>query len=34
VVKRVIDGDTLGLITGEKVFLIGVDTQETKDRRK
>jgi micrococcal nuclease len=34
VIKRVIDGDTLELTTGEKVRLIGVDTPETKDRRK
>jgi micrococcal nuclease len=34
VVKRVIDGDTLALTTGEKVRLIGVDTPETKDPRK
>jgi len=32
--KRVIDGDTVELITGEKVRLIGVDTPETKDPRK
>lgn len=30
VVKRVIDGDTLLLETGERVRLIGVDTPETK----
>jgi micrococcal nuclease len=34
VVKRVIDGDTVELITGEKIRLIGVDTPETKDPRK
>jgi hypothetical protein len=34
VVKRVVDGDTVELITGEKVCLIGVDTPETKDPRK
>ena len=33
-VKRVIDGDTLELSTGERVRLIGVDTPETKDPRK
>ena len=33
-VKRVIDGDTLELITGEQVRLIGVDTPETKHPRK
>jgi micrococcal nuclease len=33
-VKRVIDGDTVELTTGEKVRLIGVDTPETKDPRK
>ena len=33
-VKRVIDGDTVELTTGEKVRLIGVDTPETKDLRK
>jgi endonuclease YncB( thermonuclease family) len=33
-VKRVIDGDTLELSTGEKVRMIGVDTPETKDPRK
>jgi endonuclease YncB( thermonuclease family) len=33
-VKRVIDGDTIELTTGEKVRLIGVDTPETKDPRK
>jgi endonuclease YncB( thermonuclease family) len=33
-VKRVIDGDTIELSTGEKVRLIGVDTPETKDPRK
>jgi micrococcal nuclease len=33
-VKRVIDGDTVELITGEKVHLIGVDTPKTKDPRK
>jgi endonuclease YncB( thermonuclease family) len=34
VAKRVIDGDTLELSTGETVRLIGVDTPETKDPRK
>jgi len=29
-VKRVVDGDTLVLQTGERVRLIGVDTPETK----
>lgn len=33
-VKRVIDGDTLLLINGERVRLIGVDTPETKHPRK
>ena len=33
-VKRVIDGDTLLLINGEKVRLIGVDTPETKHPQK
>jgi Staphylococcal nuclease homologue len=33
-VKRVSDGDTLELSTGEKVHLIDVDTPETKDPRK
>jgi len=33
-VKRVIDGNTLALSTGEKVRPIGVDTPETKDPRK
>jgi Staphylococcal nuclease homologue len=33
-VKRVIDGDTLELNTGEKVRMIGVDTPGTKDPRK
>jgi endonuclease YncB( thermonuclease family) len=33
-VKRVIDGDTLELSTGEKVRMIGVDMPETKDPRK
>jgi phosphatidylserine/phosphatidylglycerophosphate/cardiolipin synthase-like enzyme len=33
-VKRVIDGDTVELSTGEKVRLIGVDTPETKDLPK
>jgi micrococcal nuclease len=33
-VKRVIDGDTVELSTGEKVRMIGVDTPETKDPRK
>jgi Staphylococcal nuclease homologue len=34
IVKRVIDGNTLELSTGEKVRLIGVDTPETKDPRE
>jgi micrococcal nuclease len=33
-VRRLIDGDTLELSTGEAVCLIGVDTPETKDPRK
>ena len=33
-VKRVIDGDTLLLINGERVRLIGVDTPETKHPQK
>jgi micrococcal nuclease len=33
-VKRAIDGDTLLLINGERVRLIGVDTPETKHPRK
>ena len=33
-VKRVIDGDTLLLVNGERVRLIGVDTPETKHPRK
>ncbi len=33
-VKRVIDGDTIELSTGERVRLIGVDTPETKDPRR
>jgi len=33
-VKRAIDGDTLLLINGEKVRLIGVDTPETKHPQK
>ena len=33
-VKRVIDGDTLRLSTGERVQLIGVDTPETKHPKK
>lgn len=33
-VKRVIDGDTLLLVNGERVRLIGVNAPETKDRRK
>jgi micrococcal nuclease len=33
-VHRVIDGDTLLLINGEKVRLIGVDTPETKHPQK
>ncbi len=34
VVRRVLDGDTIELETGEKVRLIGVDTSETRDPRK
>lgn len=30
-VGRVIDGDTIELITGEKIRYIGIDTPETKD---
>jgi micrococcal nuclease len=33
-VKRVIDGDTLILVNGERVRLIGVDTPETKHPKK
>jgi len=33
-VKRVIDGDTIELTTGEKVRLIGVDTPEFKDKKR
>jgi endonuclease YncB( thermonuclease family) len=33
-VKRVIDGDTIELNSGEKVRLIGIDTPETVDPRK
>jgi micrococcal nuclease len=33
-VKRVIDGDTLLLVNGERVRLIGVDTPETKHPQK
>jgi micrococcal nuclease len=33
-VRRVIDGDTLELSTGEDVRLIGVDTPETKHPKK
>jgi micrococcal nuclease len=33
-VKRVVDGDTLLLINGERVRLIGVDTPETKHPQK
>jgi endonuclease YncB( thermonuclease family) len=33
-VRRVVDGDTLELIGGEKVRLIGVDTPETVDPRR
>ena len=33
-VERVIDGDTLILLNGEKVRLIGVDTPETKHPQK
>ncbi len=32
--RRVLDGDTIELETGEKVRLIGVDTSETRDPRK
>ena len=34
VVERVVDGDTIVLVGGERVRLIGVDTPETKDPRK
>ena len=34
VVRRVLDGGTIELETGEKVRLIGVDTSETRDPRK
>jgi micrococcal nuclease len=34
IVKRVIDGDTLLLLNGERVRLIGVDTPETKHPQK
>jgi micrococcal nuclease len=34
IVKRVVDGDTLLLINGERVRLIGVDTPETKHPEK
>ncbi|HJW76776.1 MAG TPA: thermonuclease family protein [Thermoleophilia bacterium] len=33
-VARVIDGDTVQLVSGEKVRLIGVDTPETKHPQK
>lgn len=33
-VERVVDGDTIVLVGGERVRLIGVDTPETKDPRK
>jgi micrococcal nuclease len=33
-VRRVIDGDTLLLVNGDRVRLIGVNTPETKDPRK
>ena len=33
-VKRVIDGDTLQLESGEPVWLIGVNTPETKQPKK
>lgn len=33
VVRRVIDGDTIRLSTGERIRLIGVDTPEMKDKR-
>ncbi len=33
-VKRVVDGDTVELASGEKVRLIGIDTPETVDPRK
>src|SRR5581483_3334124 len=34
VVKKVIDGDTIELSTGQKVRYIGIDTPETVDPRK
>lgn len=34
IVKRVVDGDTIQLINGDKVRYIGVDTPETVDPRK
>jgi endonuclease YncB( thermonuclease family) len=33
-VQRVVDGDTLLLVTGERVRLIGVNTPETVHRQK
>lgn len=33
-VRRVIDGDTIELENGQRVRYVGVDTPETKDRRK
>ncbi len=33
-VQRVIDGDTIELNDGQRVRYIGIDTPETKDRRK
>ena len=33
-IERVVDGDTLVVSGGERVRLIGVDTPETKDRRR
>jgi micrococcal nuclease len=34
IVKRVVDGDTVVLATGEKVRLIGIDTPESRQNRK
>ena len=33
-VKRVIDGDTIELVSGEKVRLIGIDCPEMKDGKR